>query len=157
MKVVILSGIPGSGKSTVAKGYSKAKSFSADHYFVSEDGVYRFDVTKLGEAHGECLRLFVEEVYNGTHDPFSDDRTLVVDNTNLSCCEIAPYVAIAQAYGLEIELVTVLCDPAIAAKRCVHGVPTHAVLAMARRLEERQLPDHWKYNEKFSQRTVGNY
>lgn len=93
MKVIMMSGVPGSGKSTlVARRWPGAVVFSADAYFMV-DGEYRFDPSRIGEAHCGCLRSFTETLQ------VADVEVLVVDNTNLSVSEIAPYAALAQAYG----------------------------------------------------------
>ncbi len=152
VKVIILSGIPGSGKSTwVQYNAALATVVSADHWFM-RTGTYQFKVTELADAHGSCMRSFIGNLTAAVAD--GEDCTIVVDNTNTTTEEIVPYYAIAAAYGCEIELITLLCDPAVAAARNVHGVPSGGTIAMAKRLDERKLPDFWKYNEKFSQRTI---
>ena len=176
VKVIILSGVPGSGKSTwVKENHADATVCSADRYFM-RTGTYQFKVTELADAHGYCMRKFVENLRAATEDGetctiivdntipqqilencvlnYGETCTIIVDNTNTTSEEIVPYYAVAQAYGCEIELITFEADPALAAARNVHGVPAAGVNAMAKRLESRELPDFWKYNEKFSQRTV---
>ena len=148
MKVVILSGIPGSGKSTLAKELAGAVVCSADDWFC-RSGEYQFDVNELGNAHGACLRRFMTALSEGFEN-------IVVDNTNTTAEEVIPYYAIAASYGCDIELVTVTCDPSIAAARNLHGVPERGVFSMAQRLADRKLPDFWQYNEKFTQRTVAH-
>jgi predicted kinase len=69
---------------------------------------------------------------------------IVVDNTNLTALEMAPYVSLAMAYGCPVEIITVKCDPEVAAKRNRHGVPLAAIKGMAARLQQRQLPAFWK-------------
>ncbi len=59
MKAIILSGISGAGKSTyIDERYPTAPMCSADTYFTT-DGVYKFDATRLGEVHAQCLRWFI--------------------------------------------------------------------------------------------------
>lgn len=138
MKATILRGIPGSGKSTYVKAIGPSASVvSADHYF-EKSGTYQFNPAKLPEAHGECLRKFVEALQaKASH--------VVVDNTNTSVAEVAPYAALALAYGAELEIVTFQVDPVVAAARNVHGVPATGVEAMAKRLndETSRLPPWW--------------
>jgi predicted kinase len=140
-RVLILAGVPGSGKSTYVNnlGLTRESVVSADNYFVGSDGEYRFDPTKLGAAHGDCLRGFVAALHQGM-------ATVVVDNTNTTVIEMAPYVALAAAYGYAVEIVRFACDPAVAAARNVHGVPERACRAMAERLErtfQEGLPPFW--------------
>lgn len=137
MRIILMSGIPGSGKSTfIEKHFPQADVCSADKFFMAS-GQYRFDASKLGAAHGECLRNFIHRV---SCDPC---ETVVVDNTNLSALELAPYVAIANAFGITPELYTLNVEPAIAAARNVHGVPAAGIERMAKALAERKLPPYW--------------
>jgi predicted kinase len=139
-RVILMAGIPGSGKTHYTNNKLGAhESVSADAGFVGSDGVYRFDPARLGAAHGDCLRAFVSALMKGA-------ETVVVDNTNTTAIEMAPYVALAAAYGYVVEIVRFACDPAVAAARNVHGVPERACRAMAERLErtfQDGLPPFW--------------
>ncbi len=75
-------------------------------------------------------------------------HTVVVDNTNTTTEEIAPYYAVARAYGYDVELVTLLVDVETAAARNAHGVPMRNIEAMHRRLDQRELPRFWKLEQK---------
>ena len=120
-QIVILRGLPGCGKSTyIGQNFPAAVVASADHYFMV-DGEYRFNPALLGEAHGACVRRVIESAQSGA-------PLIVVDNTSLSVAEIAPYVAIAQAYGYDAEIITLRCDPVTAANRNIHGVPAEVIL-----------------------------
>lgn len=128
-KVIILRGCSGSGKSTYTRGVpGDKKVFSADHFFEDGAGVYRFDASKLGEAHGKCLRDYNAAVVAG------DPATLIVDNTNPSAVDVAPYASLALAYGRELQVITVLCKPEIAYARNTHAVPLKTVQAQYDRL-----------------------
>lgn len=136
MKVTILSGVPGSGKSTYVKTHIEGGSIhSADHFFTTESG-YQFEASKLGAAHAQCLRGFITACQ-------SRYPTVVVDNTNTTTEEIAPYYSIAKAYGYEVELVTLLVDTPTALARGTHGVPEKNIDAMQRRIRDRRLPRFW--------------
>jgi len=136
MKVVILRGIQGSGKSSyIAKHFPDAEVCSADNYFMDEDGNYNFNPAELGKAHESCLHRFVVEIWHG------QTKTLVVDNTNVSLWEISPYLNVARAFGHEVEIVRCEAPAVVAAERNVHGVPLKTVIAAANRME--RLPPFW--------------
>ncbi len=138
MKVVVLRGVSGSGKSTWTKeNCPNAVICSADHFFVQEDGTYKFNPTQLGLAHRTCLRKFL---LHCTDSNFSND-TLVVDNTNLSLAEVAPYVQVALAMGHEVQVIHLVCKLWEAANRNTHGVPFSTIENMLRRFES--LPAYW--------------
>jgi predicted kinase len=142
-RVVVLRGIPGSGKSTFVESQSGPDDMvvaSADHYFLDEFGVYNFDASKLPEAHGQCLRVFLMAVLDGC-------SLIVVDNTNISTTEISPYMAIAAAYGYAAEIVTIDCPLDVALQRQTHNVPEQTMRRMSARYESeaQAFPPWWKH------------
>jgi predicted kinase len=146
-EVVILSGIPGSGKTTWIRENldpSVTSVFSADRFFVDESGVYRFDESRLHEAHSDCLRRFLDAVMEaraaGDRTP---GRIIAVDNTNTSSWEISPYYALAAAMGLPVKVVRIECEPGLAHSRNVHGVSVEQVAKMAVRMSGEVLPSWW--------------
>lgn len=147
MKVVLLSGISGAGKDTYIKhrfgNDDVVKVFSADDYFMSAEG-YKFDPSHLPFAHGQCLRNFINTVAHA--GPMTTD-VVVVNNTNLTTEELAPYVAIASAYEHSIELVTIHCPPHIAAARSLHVNNPSIIKGMHDRLAARKLPPFWKLTQ----------
>jgi predicted kinase len=133
-----MQGVPGSGKSTIAKErWPGVLTVSADDHFMV-DGVYRFDPSGLSEAHSSCFQAFL--------DAIEDGRDVIVDNTNSSVWELAPYFRYAEVKGYNVRIVRVLCDPEVAAARNSHGVPAHAVKRMAEAIEASaaQLPPWWE-------------
>ncbi len=153
MKVKILCGISGSGKSTyISKNFPNAVVCSADHYFI-KNGEYNFNSVKLGEAHAECLRKYVSALQtialelddNGLRLNFCEEKIVVVDNTNTSIAEVAPYVALANAYGHDCEVIILQEDPVVACRRNQHAVPLKSVMGQFDRLRglERSLPPYW--------------
>jgi predicted kinase len=141
MKVTILSGVPGSGKSTYSTS-NPGLIVSADDYFTDRyTGEYKFDATKLGAAHGACLRAFVTHVAVS-----SAGMDIFVDNTNTTAVEIAPYYAVALAYGYQVEILTVLVKPEDlprCAERNKHGVPLKSIERMAENIYRRKLQPFW--------------
>lgn len=138
--VTIMVGVPGAGKSRYAQSITGAFAVSADDYFVGlGGGNYAFDPSKLAKAHAQCLRRFAAAAMR-------NERHIVVDNTNTTIVELAPYVSLALAYCYKVEIARVTCDPAIAAARNLHGVPEAAVRAMHNRIEAMfagGLPPFW--------------
>ena len=138
-KVTILRGVPGSGKSTIAREMN-VPTVSADHYMVDADGNYNFDPARLQYAHRECLSEYMRHMLEwGTPH-------VIVDNTNITAVECAPYVAIAQAIGADVEVLTIDCGNMDAMHaRNTHGVSRQVVANMAARLtvENGRLPRWW--------------
>ena len=146
-KVVLMQGVSGSGKSTFVKGlvddYHQGNHdnawcavCSADDYFGAD---YAFDPAKLGEAHAACLIDFMDATIACT-------ELVVVDNTNCSAVELAPYIAIAQARGYEVEIVRIACTLGEALERAEsgpHRTPAKAVQSQWRTLERFDPPPWW--------------
>jgi len=139
MKVLIMRGISGSGKSTyannIAKQSDKAIICSADNFWIDDVGNYNFDRNRLSEAHAWCYAHFVGTLTTNYHD------IVIVDNTNTQLSEIAPYIAHANYHNADIEIVRCVCPHEEAAKRNVHGVPAKTVESMQKRMQS--LPRHW--------------
>lgn len=140
-----MSGPSGSGKSTaVRERWPVARVFSADSFFMAS-GDYRFDATKLSEAHAACLRGFIEYI----RKPHTEG-VVVVDNTNCTAHEIAPYYAAAEAYGWPPFVARMLVgngDVDAMARRNVHGVSVGVVDLQTEafvRLHDRDFPRWWK-------------
>lgn len=124
-RLTILRGLPGAGKSTLAeKLVREGKAdvfFEADQFFV-KDGVYTFDVTKLGAAHKWCQDSVRFALYEG--------KSVVVSNTSTTKWELEPYMKMAEALGIPVEVVTLTTQFG-----SVHGVPPEVVERMSQRWE----------------------
>lgn len=148
-KMVIMRGVPGSGKSTyIANNFPGAVVCSADHYFAMS-GKYVFDPSKLGVAHGECFKKAAECVqllcaYNERNANRQSESVIVIDNTNIRATEIAPYVLLGEAYRFDVEIILLNVEPARAAARNVHGVSATAVMSMYTTMWAQELPPYWK-------------
>ena len=94
MKVlIILRGLPGSGKSTLAKLICN-QHVEADMFFM-EGGEYKFDASKLKQAHEWCqwkTENWMQMRYN-----------VVVSNTFTQEWEMMPYIALAKEYGYMVQ------------------------------------------------------
>lgn len=149
-RCVIMMGIPGSGKDTLARALFVHKGVlhsaavkhrrmplpkdgaalcSADSYFYSlGNGEYKFDPSQLHDAHAECFakaKLAFE----------CDIPLVVVNNTNTTRWERSPYIMLAEHYGYTPVVVRVRCPVYVALDRGTHGVPAATVQAMHKRTE----------------------
>jgi hypothetical protein len=115
---------------------------STDDYFTDSNGEYHYVPENSKEAHAACLRKYVEALQN----PFI--AVIVVDNTNISVAEIAPYYALAEAYGVAVDLITIDCSPTSAHARNVHDVPLNTVVRMSMEMicEEARFPTWWEHS-----------
>lgn len=148
MKVIVMRGIPGSGKSTWVDKFvaeerpaSGANLVSADYFHLDSQGIYKFDPANVREAHNWCMREFLHAVSTAGRP---SDAVVLVDNTNTTAWEISPYYRAAEALGHEVEIVQMVCDPATAWARNRHGVPLDKVWAMHCNLITERLPPWWK-------------
>ncbi len=153
-QVIITSGIPGAGKSTWVRKNTNpymTEVFSADNYFCDENGQYHFDPAKLSEAHSSCLRNFTTRLMHLNNCIEDSCRiTLVIDNTNTSAWEIAPYYSLAQAFNIPVKIVRIIAGPDAAFRRNIHGVQKDKVEMMAKKIIMNPLPPFWNVEEVHS-------
>ncbi|MEI7741246.1 MAG: AAA family ATPase [bacterium] len=138
--VFILRGIPGSGKTYFrTKQFPRALVASADDYF-AQGGEFKYDSSKIALAHRFCWRKFHAGM-------LAESASIVIDNTNVRVADVAAYVLPAEALNYTARVVTFVCDPAIAARRCVHGAPEEYIVRKAEELEnETELfPHSWTH------------
>lgn len=98
--LVLLRGLPGSGKSTFAHFiWEKNVICEADQYFVDEKtGEYQFDATQLRQAHDWC-RSKVENMMTINQKTPGFYPEIVVSNTFTQDWELEPYYKLAEQYG----------------------------------------------------------
>ena len=104
--LLIISGISGSGKSTLAETLIKRATHfdqsieddfcgsiicTADDYFMV-DGEYKFDSSKLGEAHKACIQKCEDSMQ-------VELELIIVANTTTDKKSAKPYLDMAKQYG----------------------------------------------------------
>lgn len=97
-ELILLRGLPGSGKSTLAKMLVGNKDYchkEADMYFVDRDGNYKFQPSKIKEAHKWCQEE-IEFLMKYEHS------SVVVSNTFTQEWEMKPYYDLAEKYGYRV-------------------------------------------------------
>jgi len=126
--VILIRGLPGSGKSTLAKqlifGRPKANHFEADDFFVDYyTGKYRFDSTKIKQAHEYCQTRF-------KHALERQCELIVVSNTFTQKWELTPYIQLCEFHNIRPQIIT--CDSRF---KNIHGVPEDKIAQMRARWE----------------------
>ena len=131
-KLYIVRGLPGSGKSTFAEALvgSDFLVCEADKYFM-QDGEYKFDGSKLKEAHESC-RNTVETYMKDSlvNDQFY--REIAVSNTFTQEWEMQPYFDLAKQY--DYMVFTIIVENRHSGVN-QHGVPDEALTRMKDRFE----------------------
>jgi predicted kinase len=141
-QVIVMRGLPGSGKSYHAKTYYEgAVVLSADHFFINAEGEYVYEPAKIGAAHAFCFREYIKVLQANTAD------TIIVDNTNCTAVEISPYMLAAAAFKRDAKVVTVHCPVELCASRNTHGVPLAVIEKMQVNLSV-ALPPWWLHEER---------
>ena len=124
MRLILIRGLPGSGKTTLAKQLAPDCYHEADQYMTDGAGNYQFDPKRLRYAHGMCQKAVEKAMKQRT-------EVVVVSNTFVTRWEMAPYLRLAQNYGYEVEVIV-----ATGTWQNVHGVPDEAVQRMREKWED---------------------
>jgi predicted kinase len=128
-QLILLRGLPGSGKSTFAKlllnmSREKIVHYEADMYFETNGG-YHFDPTKLSDAHQWCLQATSNTLLAGV--------SVIVSNTFTRLMELQPYLNLAKRYNVPVTVLHVEGNHG-----SIHNVPEQTMRKMAARWESYQ-------------------
>lgn len=130
-KLVIIRGIPGSGKSTHASGLIKAYQsegrttahFEADMFFTHEDGSYHWNPKQIGFAHQWCQ--------NKVREALQNCDVVIVSNTSVKKKDVDIYVKIAEEAGAKYDIYRMFGQ-----YPNVHAVPAETVQKMLESFED---------------------
>lgn len=124
--LILLRGIPGSGKSTVAKLFGPdACHYEADMFFIDHRNVYQFDTSKLKDAHNWCRHKTMDAMKAG-------HPVVIVSNTFTQEWEMKAYYLLAEELGYKVfSLVVENRHGGIN----IHGVPEDKLKSMRDRFE----------------------
>lgn len=135
-KLILLYGLPGSGKSTLSQKLKEqyesegftVDSVETDEWFVRHgNGVYKFDPNLLGKAH--------QWAYTAVGCAMEDNvDVIILANTNLTWRDIKHYVSHSISVGYDVEIVETETpwryDIAELFRRGVHAVPIEVLERM---------------------------
>lgn len=151
-KLVIIRGLPGSGKSTFAKKYIKDYQLekwkeekpidtnlnypyvylSADDYFTTGNQ-YLWDSFSLQYAHQRCAGLCNSAMEKQI-------PLIIIDNTNIVYSQYKPYLEMAEMYLYDIEIHSLYTSGLTAkelAKKNNHGVTEEKIQEMINKYQPR--------------------
>lgn len=121
-ELILLRGLPGSGKSTLANLICN-QYVEADMFFM-QDGEYKFEASKLKQAHAWCQDKTEAWMRNGYN--------VVVSNTFTQEWEMDAYYKLAEKYGYRVHSLIVENRHDGLNK---HGVPADKLEQMKNRFE----------------------
>lgn len=127
-QVLLVRGLPGSGKSTFIKTLPVALVCSPDLYFY-QSGTYHFDKHKIGHAHSFCRVAFAKGLYEGL-------SPIVLDYPFIERWQYEDYEWTARLAGYELSIIEMVHSEELLplfAERNVHGVPLSIIKGMAKK------------------------
>jgi predicted kinase len=148
-KLIIMGGIPGSGKSYTANKIIEENAgngiiLSTDDFWYNSEGDYVFDFTKIGFAHKWNQKRAEAAFEKGV-------PLIIIDNTNTTHKERVPYIELGELYDYEIEFkqsespwwteiyenikkgIILDSDVDIFVEKNTHGVPRDTIRNMMKR------------------------
>jgi len=101
---------------------------------------YVYDVTKISQAHADCMRQFIVLLNSGPAIfPPDSVKDIVVDNTNIEIWEYTNYELLAKFSGRQVEIVEIMPatidDLRESIRRNEHSVPSLTVAGMTLRFQ----------------------
>ena len=123
----IVRGLPGSGKSSLAKKITELV-YSADDFFTNKKGEYNFNAKLLGKAHEWCWGKVRDAMFIGAN-------AVAVANTFTQAWEAERYYQIAEEYGYSVFVIECQNDFGN-----VHDVPQESIDALKERWEKDLTP-----------------
>lgn len=134
VKMLVIRGLPGSSKSTLASSLNESLKgiiLSTDSVLCDSNGTYLFSPDYMGLAHSLNTAKCKEVCRRGLN--------VIIDNTNTTTKEVQPYYDIAMEYGYDFEMVIPSTDWAFDVEECfkrnTHNVPFETIQRMRNRFE----------------------
>jgi ABC-type cobalamin/Fe3+-siderophores transport system ATPase subunit len=123
-EIVLIRGLPGSGKTTLANSMNSYRHLEADQ-FLEVNGEYVYDASKVKLAHDWCVSTAKECLDQGLN--------VVISNTFVKLWELQRYIDLGFPFRI-IEMNEKYQN--------IHGVPQEKIDLMAKSWQE--LPAQWR-------------
>lgn len=125
--LTLIRGIPGSGKSTFARQLQSINPhptivLEADQYFIGIDGKYRYNATKITEAHSWCKEQTQRNLETGV--------SVIVANTFIRKWEMQPYLDMAFKFNIPVTIIIMNNE-----FKSIHDVPQSVIDRMKAQFE----------------------
>jgi predicted kinase len=119
MKLTLVRGLPGSGKSTFAQSRigianPNARLFENDQYFIDDKGRYNFNIKEILNAAHYCWQRTAQQLMQG--------GDAIVANTFVTKRYIMPYIHLGVQMDAKIEIVLCECN-----YTSIHEVPDKVI------------------------------
>lgn len=128
LTLILVRGLPGSGKSTFAKKLAERDGLvhlETDSYFIDKvTGEYKFIPNLIKMAHEWCQTATKVTLLEG-------GQSVIVSNTFTQLWEMEFYISLAKENGIKLQVYTCKGD-----WENIHGVPAFAVEKMEERWED---------------------
>ena len=125
----LLRGLPGAGKSTLAKKLGDVY-YEADMYFTNENGQYIFNGADIKKAHEWCQnQVHTAMILNHTTGV---NENIVVSNTFTQEWEMEAYYKLAETY--DYRVFSLIVENRHGGEN-LHNVPEDKIEAMRKRFE----------------------
>ena len=125
----LLRGLPGAGKSTLAKKLGDVH-YEADMYFTNENGQYIFNGADIKKAHEWCQnQVHTAMILNHTTGV---NENIVVSNTFTQEWEMEAYYKLAETY--DYRVFSLIVENRHGGEN-LHNVPEDKIEAMRKRFE----------------------
>lgn len=134
-KLIIVRGLPGSGKSTFAKKYFSYPDFlhyEADQFFTAPDGTYHYNKAEINKAHEWCYAQVFNTLINGRFN-------VCVSNTFTRLEFIKRYLDIRKQE--DCNDISAEIHEMLGTYGSIHNVPEADMKKMKKAWQE--IPTHW--------------
>lgn len=132
-RLIIIRGLPGSGKTSMANDIkdeivfsgglaSSVEHIEADMFMTDARGHYEYDRNRLRECHDAC--------YGVAKSSLAEGKTVIVANTFVTMQEIMPYIKLGLKFKAHVHIITAQGE-----YRSVHNVPEEVIARMKARWE----------------------